>query len=104
GVHRQQMRPVTTEVFVARQSSGRDTKPEAGPQVDESARSESADELWAAVRIDPVEIALPSGVGYTLRAYRPVDEVTPTDVSEREEELFPERQRKEAEPDEEAGF
>src|SRR5262249_51528204 len=24
-------------------------------------------------RIDPVEIALPGGVGYTLRAYRPVD-------------------------------
>jgi hypothetical protein len=37
-----------------------------------SARTES---LWADVRIDPVEIALPGGVGYTLRAYRPSGEV-----------------------------
>src|SRR5205814_9501009 len=45
------------------------------------------------VRIDPVEIALPKGVGYTLRAYRSATEVTPTDISEREEDAFPERHR-----------
>lgn len=49
--------------------------------------------LWSEVRIDPVEIALPKGVGYTLRAYRPIDDVTPTDVSEREQDEFPERPR-----------
>jgi hypothetical protein len=67
---------------VARQSTGEETAEEA-----ESTTSE----LWKAVRIDPVEIALPKGVGYTLRAYRPVTEVTPTDVTEREEDAFPER-------------
>ena len=49
--------------------------------------------LWSEVRIDPVEVALPKGVGYTLRAYRPIDDVTPTDVSEREADEFPERPR-----------
>jgi hypothetical protein len=49
--------------------------------------------IWSEVRIDPVEIALPKGVGYTLRAYRLSTEVTPTDVSEREIEEFPERPR-----------
>jgi hypothetical protein len=73
----------TTEVHVARQTDA---------ELEESVRPASADELWAAVRIDPVEIALPkAGSGYTLRAYRPVDEVTPTDVSGREEDLFPQR-------------
>ncbi|MFY1695915.1 MULTISPECIES: DNA primase [unclassified Solwaraspora] len=42
--------------------------------------------LWADVRIDPVEIALPAGVGLTLRAYRPATLLTPTDISEREED------------------
>lgn len=42
--------------------------------------------LWEDLRIDPVEIALPAGVGYTLRAYRPDAELTPTDISEREED------------------
>ena len=42
--------------------------------------------LWEAVRIDPVEIALPAGVGFTLRAYRPPNEVTPTDVEERDQD------------------
>jgi hypothetical protein len=61
---------------------------------DEQAELETETErsaLWSDVRIDPVEIALPKGVGYTLRAYRPIDDVTPTDVSEREQDEFPER-------------
>ncbi|MTK01401.1 DNA primase [Micromonospora sp. CP22] len=40
--------------------------------------------LWDELRIDPVEIALPSGTGFTLRAYRPARELTPTDVAERD--------------------
>jgi hypothetical protein len=61
-------------------------------------------DLWSEVRIDPVEIALPTGVGYTLRAYRLVDEITPTDVSERETDVFPDRQRPPVEEDEEFDF
>jgi hypothetical protein len=38
-------------------------------------RSSRTDKLWADVRVDPVEIALPGGVGYTLRAYRSSTEV-----------------------------
>jgi hypothetical protein len=77
----------TTEVAVA-------TKRDA----DEQTQLETEDEterpaLWSEVRIDPVEIALPKGVGYTLRAYRPIDDVTPTDVSEREVDEFPDRAR-----------
>jgi hypothetical protein len=33
-------------------------------------RSSRTNKLWAEVQVDPVEIALPGGVGYTLRAYR----------------------------------
>ena len=50
-------------------------------------RGAAADAFWSGVRVDPVEIALPGGVGYTLRAYRNDTEVTPTDISEREEEV-----------------
>ena len=53
-----------------------------GPEADEPADRT----LWDEVRIDPVEIALPSGTGYTLRAYRMSNEVTPTDVSDRDED------------------
>lgn len=40
-----------------------------------------ADELWPEVGIDPVKLALPGNVGFTLRAYRPAGEVTPTAVT-----------------------
>jgi hypothetical protein len=54
----------------------------------DSGRSARTDALWADVRIDPVEIALPGGVGYTLRAYRPLaDLVTPSTDGEAEAEL-----------------
>lgn len=42
--------------------------------------------LWEDVRIDPVEIALPAGSGFTLRAYRMSNEVTPTEIGERDED------------------
>jgi hypothetical protein len=76
---------------VARQTTRRDSTPEPDAELADSGRPASTDKLWSDVRIDPVEIALPKGVGYTLRAYRPTDEVTPTDVSEREDDLFPQR-------------
>ncbi|GAA3770057.1 hypothetical protein GCM10022225_66140 [Plantactinospora mayteni] len=57
--------------------------------------------LWEEVRIDPVEIALPSGAGFTLRTYRPAGELTPTDIEDREQDdLFASRSRQ-AEDDEE---
>lgn len=59
----------------------------------ESTRPASVDEVWSAARIDVVEIALPSGVGYTLRAYRSEDDVETTDISEREADTFPDRHR-----------
>jgi len=42
--------------------------------------------LWEELRIDPVEIALPAGTGYTLRAYRLSTELTPTDTGDREDD------------------
>lgn len=59
----------------------------------ESTRPASVDELWSAAGIDIVEIALPGGVGYTLRAYRSEEDVVTTDISEREADLFPDRHR-----------
>lgn len=50
----------------------------AGAEPDEGGartRSSRADALWAEVKVDPIEIALPAGVGYTLRAYRSSAEV-----------------------------
>jgi hypothetical protein len=86
---------------VARQTTGARNSAQKPDEDAESGRSAGADELWHAVRIDPVEIALPKGVGYTLRAYRSAAEVTPTDVSEREDEAFPERHRPVAEAEDE---
>lgn len=49
----------------------------------------AADELWPEVGIDPVKLALPSNVGYTLRAYRPAGDVTATETIQPEEEDDP---------------
>jgi DNA-directed RNA polymerase delta subunit len=48
-----------------------------------STRSTRTGKLWADVRIDPVEIALPGGVGYTLRAYRSSSEVAAPEIGAR---------------------
>ncbi|NLU79291.1 DNA primase [Micromonospora sp. HNM0581] len=84
--------PTHTEVTVARQSPQRPDADE--PELDDTTgASEPADDaavdtanraLWDELRIDPVEIALPAGTGFTLRAYRPARELTPTDVAERD--------------------
>ena len=48
---------------------------------------DSATGLWDEVRIQPVKVALPGAVvGYTLRAYRPARELTPTQVEPEESE------------------
>jgi hypothetical protein len=54
---------------------------------DAGERSALADAMWNDVRVEPVEIALPKGVGYTLRAYRLNTELTPTEVDEEEDDF-----------------
>jgi len=77
---------------VARQQPDESTATEHDEETG-STRPADVDELWAAARIDVVEIALPGGVGYTLRAYRSEDDVETTDISEREVDHFPDRHR-----------
>jgi hypothetical protein len=87
---------VHTEVSVARQPSHRSDADEPGETGEfagttDSAEAERASEgddrsLWEDVLVDPVEIALPGGSGFTLRAYRLSTELTPTDISDRDEE------------------
>ncbi|MEV0429552.1 DNA primase [Micromonospora sp. NPDC050495] len=78
---------------MARQSPQRPDADE--PELDDTTASAADDEvevdrpapdrtLWDELRIDPVEIDLPAGTGYTLRAYRSARELTPTDVAERD--------------------
>lgn len=50
------------------------------PADEATGRPARTDALWADVRIDPVEIALPGGVGYTLRAYRPAGELSRPEI------------------------
>jgi hypothetical protein len=78
---------------VARQQSDESTTATEHGSAAESNRPASVDALWSTAGIDIVEIALPSGVGYTLRAYRSEDDVVTTDISEREAEIFPDRHR-----------
>lgn len=81
-----------TEVTVARQPSGKDAAPDdvkelAPDDPDSQQRSSQADAMWTDLRVQPVEIALPKGVGYTLRAYRLSTELTPTEVEEEEDDF-----------------
>ncbi|MGY0003321.1 DNA primase [Micromonospora sp. I033] len=97
---------------MARQSPQRPDADE--PELDDTTASAAEDEvevdrpaadraLWDELRIDPVEIALPAGTGFTLRAYRPARELTPTDVAERDQDdpFLARRQVVETEEDEE---
>lgn len=75
---------------------------ETGSGAARPTRSDATDELWEEVRIDPVKVALPRElVGYTLRAYRPADQVTPTEAApaEDEDDPFAARERARAEED-----
>jgi len=51
-------------------------------ELDVAGRSAASDELWADVRIDPIEISLTRGVGYTLRAYRLDTELAAPEIDE----------------------
>ncbi|WP_229075722.1 DNA primase [Actinoplanes sp. DH11] len=78
-------------------------EPEASAPVAEKSSSEglSGRELWDHVRIEPVEIALPGGVGLTLRAYRKSGEVTPTEIEADDDDPFEARKRAQEEDEEE---
>jgi hypothetical protein len=95
-VCRQNHRPtarIIPEVTVASQSD----ESEASTPVDEKSEGVkpglSGAELWDEVRIEPVEIALPGGVGLTLRAYRMASELTPTEIEAEEDDPFDLRKR-----------
>jgi hypothetical protein len=62
-------------------------EPEASAP-EQSSTGLSGRDLWDEVRIEPVEIALPGGVGLTLRAYRKASELTPTEIPVEEEDLY----------------
>ncbi|WP_438865747.1 DNA primase [Paractinoplanes atraurantiacus] len=80
--------PINAEVTVASQSD----EPEAQAASTDGA---SGSALWEEVGIEPVEIALPAGVGITLRAYRKASEITPTEADVEEDDLFDSRKRAE---------
>jgi hypothetical protein len=54
---------------------------------DASERSAASDALWTDVRVQPVEIALPSGIGFTLRAYRLSTEVREPELGDRDDDF-----------------
>jgi len=81
------------------------TDAEAGDDGDEAGVDPAEQRaFWEELRIDPVEIALPSGTGFTLRAYRMSNELTPTDTSDREEDDPFSARARQAEEDEEDLF
>lgn len=83
---------------MATQSSSSSDASETPVSLDKSGLSGRA--LWEDVRIQPVEIALPGGVGLTLRAYRLSSELTPTEVENDEDDIFEARARSRAVVDE----
>jgi hypothetical protein len=71
--------------------------PDGGDETALPTRSAATDSLWEEVGIQPVSVALPPGrVGYTLRAYRPAGQLTPTEAPAEEapeDDPFAERER-----------
>jgi hypothetical protein len=87
---------INPEVTVTSQSD----EPEASAP-EQSASGLSGPALWEDVRIAPVEIALPGGVGLTLRAYRKASELTPTEMEVDEDDPFEMRKGRGASHDDE---
>jgi hypothetical protein len=76
----------------AAEEEASDVAEPAGPAKSSSAGL-SGRALWDEVRISPVEIAMPGGVGLTLRAYRLASELTPTEIEADEDDPFEARER-----------
>lgn len=75
-------------------STGAETDTDALDSEDAPQRSAAADAFWEKVGVEPVEIAMPKGVGLTLRAYRMSDTLEPVEVEEPEPEPEPEPEKK----------
>jgi hypothetical protein len=78
--------------------------PEPDQEAPPVVRSEATDEFWQEVSVEPIRLALPGGqVGYTLRAYRPASQLTPTEPApadgNEEPDPFAERERARAAED-----
>ena len=78
--------------------------PEPDQEAPPVVRSEATDEFWQEVGVEPIQLALPGGqVGYTLRAYRPASQLTPTEPAptdgDEEPDPFAERERARAAED-----
>ncbi|WP_085066939.1 DNA primase [Catenuloplanes japonicus] len=69
---------------------------------DDEVTAEADRALWEETKVDPVSLALPSGVGYTLRAYRLSTEVAPTEIeaADDDDDPFAARTRRLEEDDE----
>lgn len=88
---------------MARQSPNRPSAEEPSADVEASEAQAGAEpsipaelsgrDLWEAVRISPVEIAMPGGVGLTLRAYRLSSELAPTETATDDDDPFDARER-----------
>lgn len=78
-------------------------QPDALDVDDAPERDREADEFWDLVNVDPVEIALSKGVGYTLRAYVTVEaEVVEDDEDETDDEEVAEESAEDADETAEA--
>jgi hypothetical protein len=96
--------PETAEDEALEDEETEDQEPEdeAGDQDTDagSDRSPAIDELWQELRVDPIKVALPGGVvGFSLRAYRPTSQLTPTEApppEPDEDDPFAERDRQRA--------
>jgi hypothetical protein len=88
--HPVQQSDINPEVTVATQSS----EPEAStPAAAKPSTGLSGRDLWEETRISPIEIAMPGGVGLTLRAYRLASELVPTEIDEEDDDPFEARER-----------
>ena len=63
-----------------------DAEEELDDEEEGGERSAATDAFWGDVRVTPVEIALPKGVGFTLRAYRPATEVAAPEIERDDDE------------------
>ncbi|HTF11818.1 MAG TPA: DNA primase [Asanoa sp.] len=92
----------TAEVAEVAEVDAAEAEDDDAEDADDETGVDPADQraLWDELRIDPIEIAVPGGTGYTLRAYRMSNELTPTDTSDREDDdLFAARAREDEEDD-----
>jgi hypothetical protein len=82
-------------------ASQSDEETEGTEETSSTSSGLSGRELWESTGITPVEIALPGGVGLTLRAFRKAGEITPTELEADDDDPFEARRSQADEDDEE---